>query len=100
MICDPIRDMLSSYIDDQLSADERKIVEDHLAGCPDCVQELAMLRQTVHLTQSLEEIDLPHGFHASLQARLAQASAEAASETTPVKARETVARPATSVVVQ
>lgn len=80
MNCDIIRELFSSYIDDQLSRQDRRQVEEHLATCPACAEELAMLRQTVALTAQLEEAELPEGFHASLAARLAQAAAEMETE--------------------
>lgn len=39
-----ISDLLSSYIDDQLSKNERQLVEKHLADCPLCAQELIELK--------------------------------------------------------
>ncbi len=76
MNCDTIRELFSSYIDDQLNEHDRRQVEQHLAACPDCARELALLRQTVEMAAGLDELELPEGFHAGLAARLAQADAE------------------------
>ena len=75
MSCDRLKDLLSLYIDDKLSAEQRRQVDEHLAKCPDCAAELAMLRQAVELAGSLDELELPEGFHVAVQARLAEAAA-------------------------
>jgi predicted anti-sigma-YlaC factor YlaD len=36
---DEIRKLISSYIDGELGAEDRKLVEDHLAECPGCARE-------------------------------------------------------------
>ena len=45
MTCDTIRDLLPLYAEDLTSADSRKLVEEHLAGCEACSRELAALRE-------------------------------------------------------
>lgn len=45
--CDVIRDLLPLYAEDMVSADSKKIVEDHLRGCPSCVKALNELREPV-----------------------------------------------------
>ena len=42
--CDVIRDLLPLYADDACSEDSRKIVEEHLAECPECGSMLRRLQ--------------------------------------------------------
>ena len=42
--CDVIRDLLPLYADDACSEDSRRMVEEHLAECPDCGGMLRRLR--------------------------------------------------------
>ena len=77
MSCDRLKDLLSLYIDDKLPAEQRRQVDEHLAKCPDCAAELAMLRQAVALAGRLDDLELPDGFHVAVQAKLAEAAASA-----------------------
>ena len=38
--CDIIRDLLPLYAEDMVSDDTKAMVEEHLADCPDCAQQL------------------------------------------------------------
>lgn len=55
-------DRLSEYLDDTLTASERRDAEEHLAGCADCASTLVDLRTIVERARTLEsrppEIDL------------------------------------------
>lgn len=82
MTCNRLKDLLSLYIDNQLSADQRRQVEEHIAACPECAAELDLLRQAVDLAGALDEVQLPEGFHAALQARLAEAATAVAAPAT------------------
>ncbi len=42
--CEVIRDLLPLYADEVCSAGSRQMVEKHLAGCPDCTEELRRLK--------------------------------------------------------
>ena len=46
-------DRLSEYIDDELSADERRALEAHLAGCTECAATLAELRDIVERASTI-----------------------------------------------
>jgi hypothetical protein len=50
------RDLLSSYLDDELGLEERASVDRHLAGCADCRDELEALRR---LARALSEDSVP-----------------------------------------
>lgn len=57
-----VADLLSAYIDGEVTADERALVETHLATCTACAQDLATLRQTVILVRQLPQLAAPRPF--------------------------------------
>ncbi len=57
-----LRELLSAYIDGEVSASETSRVEEHLAGCQECRDELASLRSTVDLLRRLPELAAPRSF--------------------------------------
>ena len=65
-----LRGLLSDYIDGQISDSDASRVEDHLATCKECGQELATLRATVGLLKRLPQLEVPRSF------TLAEAPAE------------------------
>ena len=58
----PWDELLSAYLDDQLSAGERARLEAHLATDPHLQAELDALRQTVALVRDLPPVPLPRNF--------------------------------------
>ncbi|ATW23778.1 anti-sigma factor family protein [Candidatus Formimonas warabiya] len=62
MNCLDIQDLLSPYLDDVLTSEEILMVENHLEGCPSCRKDLAELKETVALIQSIPEVPLPSDF--------------------------------------
>jgi len=57
-----VRELLSTYIDGELSAEEATLVEKHLHECSACTQDLESLRQTVNLVRELPAVSLPRPF--------------------------------------
>jgi hypothetical protein len=55
-------EILSAYIDDEVTAEERVMVEQHLTMCNACVRNLATLRQTVALLGELPQVAVPRPF--------------------------------------
>jgi hypothetical protein len=55
-------DLLSAYLDAQVTATERRRVAAHLEACAACRSELAGLRQTVTLLHALPRIPVPRAF--------------------------------------
>lgn len=41
MTCDACQDLIAAYVDEQLTADEKQYVDQHLSSCVSCAQELA-----------------------------------------------------------
>jgi len=57
-----VREMLSPYLDDEVSDDERALVDAALAGSPELRNELESLRQTVALVADLPRVPAPRPF--------------------------------------
>lgn len=55
-------DLLSAYLDGDLTEAERAAVADHLAGCPDCTDELELVGELRDLMRRLPEVEPPVGF--------------------------------------
>ena len=69
-----VRELLSVYLDQMCSDEEKKIVETHLAECTECRRELAELRQTITLVAGLKEIDPPENMWAGIEQRIQKKS--------------------------
>lgn len=57
-----IEEMLSAYLDGELSPKEQARVEKHLAQCAHCAHDLHTLRQTVALLKQLPPVAVPRSF--------------------------------------
>ena len=47
--CEVIRDLLPLYVDDAASQKTRELVQEHLNNCPDCREDLRLMRSQVSL---------------------------------------------------
>ena len=54
--------LLSAYVDGEVTPSEVVRVEEHLAGCEECVSELESLRATSNLLRSLPDLEVPRSF--------------------------------------
>ncbi|RPI79094.1 MAG: hypothetical protein EHM45_04150 [Desulfobacteraceae bacterium] len=70
MRCARVKGLLSDYMDGRLDTDRAALVENHLAQCAKCQEELASLKALVHELRSLEPLKAPEGFLASIHSRL------------------------------
>lgn len=70
MKCHEARELLSPYIDNQITIKERQVLEKHLAICAHCSKELSELRSLVADLHELGEITAPLGFMDELHERL------------------------------
>ncbi len=61
-------EQLSTFLDREVSAEERAQWEAHLSTCPQCQQELVGLRQTAALLHALPQPTLPRSFVLPLEA--------------------------------
>lgn len=56
--CNVIQDLLPLYVEDMLSEDSRKIVESHLDCCPDCLEELKLLKEVAEIPVEKDGVPL------------------------------------------
>ena len=66
-----VTDMLSAYLDEQVSAGERERIEAHLRDCPSCRAHLESLRHSVALVRGVDPVPAPAGFQAAVRSRVA-----------------------------
>lgn len=59
MRCDKYRELLSAYLDGDLSPKAMREVEGHLSVCERCAEELRLLREAVGLVRKLPLLDPP-----------------------------------------
>ena len=62
MKCSQIRNMISPYVDDELTPDEKKVFTSHVADCPGCKKELEEIQSVHRLFASVERFEAPLGF--------------------------------------
>jgi anti-sigma factor RsiW len=55
-------DLLSAYLDNQVTSTERDRIERHLGACETCQRELDVLRQTVALLRAMPRAPVPRAF--------------------------------------
>lgn len=70
MNCEKVLNLLSAYVDRELSPEEQRLVRAHLVGCRDCGAEYdALVALKQHLA-SLPSVEVPADFFAGVSARL------------------------------
>lgn len=74
MNCADVRENISAYADDELSASERKSFEEHISSCPECRKELDDMIRIIELCRSMPLYDLPEGFREELHEKLTAAA--------------------------
>ena len=57
--CEEVRSLFSDYVDEELSPEARRRVEDHVGFCRPCRQVLANLRHTLERLRRLAEASPP-----------------------------------------
>jgi len=58
LVCQQAVELVTDYLEDALSAADRRRFEAHLAGCPHCSEYLAQMRSTIELTGGIAAEDL------------------------------------------
>ena len=58
-LCDPIKEQLSDYIDDELAARLCAEIEAHLAECQNCRVMVDTLRKTIYLYREQSPAEMP-----------------------------------------
>ncbi|MBI4678337.1 MAG: zf-HC2 domain-containing protein [Elusimicrobia bacterium] len=69
-------ELLSAFLDGELSPEQSRSVEAHLSGCSDCRSRLEDLRSLSKMLSSLPKRELPAGFLQRLRARQARDAVE------------------------
>lgn len=59
LTCRQVVEIISDYLEDALPPDDRRRVEEHLAGCEGCTKYLEQMRETIRLTGMLTEEQVP-----------------------------------------
>lgn len=72
--CQQISELLSAFLDMELSLEEVEMVENHLTGCEKCKQDLAAIEMVVDKLKSLPEIPA-RDFAEAIEARIMAAPA-------------------------
>jgi Putative zinc-finger len=67
--CRKVRGLLSEYIDNSLSSEDKSFIELHLQTCDDCSKELESLRVTVQLLHRVPEVPVPRSFTVTVPER-------------------------------
>jgi len=57
MTCERIEELLSAYLEDDLTGEQKREVDAHLAGCPACAGLLAVLRETRAALAGFPEVE-------------------------------------------
>jgi|GEM_PF-5709666 len=76
MNCKDTAQLLSVYLDGELSAAERDLVQQHLNACPACRKELQELEQTIKLVRQIRPAELREDFLPGIRNRLAAQRSE------------------------
>jgi anti-sigma factor RsiW len=66
--CREVVELITAYLEDDLGADERGRVDEHLARCEGCTTYLEQMRTTIRVTGMLTEEQLPEDQKAALLA--------------------------------
>jgi len=59
MTCHEVVNLITDYLEDALSVDDRVRVEEHFSKCPGCSGYLDQMRATIRLTGMLSEEQIP-----------------------------------------
>jgi hypothetical protein len=68
--CAYSKEQLSAYLDGMLTAEEKRLVEEHLPLCEHCSLALAELKQTQEALRNLEEVEPPPWFTQKIMDRI------------------------------
>lgn len=59
LTCHQVVEIISDYLEDVLSLEDRHRVEEHLAICEGCTTYLEQMRETIRLTGMIPEEQIP-----------------------------------------
>jgi hypothetical protein len=70
MSCKDIEQKLPAYLEDDLSLQEKGLVEEHLASCPLCKKAMENLEKTENLIREMEDVEPPPWFTQKIMSRV------------------------------
>lgn len=73
LTCAEVRNELSNYMENDVTPELRRRIEDHVLGCGGCRAVYDGLRNVIQLVRGNEVIELPEGFSRRLREKLAAA---------------------------
>ena len=85
MKCRQVRKIISRYVDDELSREEKKDVDSHIRGCASCREELEETRVLHRMFASAERYPAPYGFATRVLANLQEKEGSRSRRLLPVK---------------
>lgn len=74
MNCKKVQELLSAYIDNECTNEEQEFIKSHLKTCKNCTDEYNLIREIVKITNELDELDVPDGFHDDLMNKIHEMS--------------------------
>ncbi|MBN2145704.1 MAG: zf-HC2 domain-containing protein [Candidatus Aureabacteria bacterium] len=80
MNCEQVKEMLSAYLDEAVSGEEKNLLEQHLLGCSVCSREYDSLKEYRKLMTGLEQVKAPDHFLDEFHRRLGQEISPAKEE--------------------
>jgi anti-sigma factor (TIGR02949 family) len=80
--CKDLFAVLSKYLDAELTPTDCAAIEQHIAGCPPCVEFVNSLKKTVELCRSAEETPEPPPLSDEVRQRLLEAYQRSMDERT------------------
>lgn len=81
MNCKDVIELLSAYVDGEITGEEIQQVDSHLEGCPHCQSQLAAIKNLISMVHELDELEVPAGVSRSLR----QIATDKPSTTMPAK---------------
>ena len=74
MNCEEVQKYLSDFLDKSLDNERARAIEDHLAACSRCSEEMTSLAECQRLVSGLPAVELPLGFTNRVMARVREAA--------------------------
>ena len=68
--CRELVTLVTDYLEDRLTPDDRARFDAHIAGCPHCTAYVEQMRETIRLTGTLREEEIPAEVREALLAAL------------------------------
>ena len=79
--CTEVRNLISLYIDDELSKAELEEFNEHINSCSHCRAELEEIKTIVRLCRDIDEVELPANFKLELHEKLVEIKIKRIKET-------------------